>query len=177
MTLSLKFSQQQLCDALMWWGQWYTVNLIISPWANYSFGVAVIVAFCRADESSVAAVAGVVPPGSCLRAQVWRELPPLNRLFFFTSSPSCESVLLSNEIFRCAVCWSMWPWPTVASSDVYLLHLRHFFVATYACEEMSPQLLCNALAASNRNSECLKCFCMIFYYSRWGKRVYISTLS
>lgn len=66
-------------------------------------------------------VAGVVPPCSGLKRTPSSDFRP----FFFSSSPPRESVLPSNEIFRCAVCWSVWPWPTVASLDVYLLRWCH----------------------------------------------------
>lgn len=91
-----------------------------------------------------------------------------NHVFFFSSFPLYKSVLPSNEIFRCAVSW-----PTVASSDVYLPLLCHCVVEAF--EEMGPQLLWSIFAASNRNG--LICFCMIFYYGRWGNRIYILTLS
>lgn len=105
--------------------------------------LAVIFMFCRADELSVAALAEVLPPCSGLKRSPSFD----SRLCFFSSPPPCESVLPSNEIFRRAVCWSVWPWLTsciigwLFTSLVSLSLLRRLPVKKWAhscCEIQLP---------------------------------------
>lgn len=116
-------------------GCWWRDLVALSPHSNDSVMLScgdassepylrqpLIITSSGADELSVAGVRRwVVPPRSGPKRTPSSDSRPL----FFSSSPPRESVLPSNEIFRCAVCWSVWPWPTVASLDVYLLHWCH----------------------------------------------------
>lgn len=111
-------------------------------------------------------VAGVVPPCSGLKRTPSSDFfPP----FFFSSPPPRESVLPSNEIFRCAVCWSVWPWPTVASFGCLFTSLVSLSLLRRLAAKKSPQGCCEMhLPHQTEFANAWKCFCMMFHYSRCG---------
>lgn len=162
MTLWLESSQRQLCDALMWWRQSRTANLIIAPRANCSLRSP------RFTEQMSC-------PGPCLRAQVRRELPPLTSarffLFFLPSVwigapiewdlPFCRLLICVGVTNSCII-------GCLFTSLVSLSSLRRLAVkkSPHGHYEMH-------LPHQTKFQYAEKCLCMMFHCSRWGKQIYV----